>query len=160
METCDLQQRVRKLGLNGLLERWEDVCDAAWLPTLVEWEEESRACRSLQRRISAAKLERFKPMTDFDWDWPKKIARDQVDDLLSLKFLDEHANAIIIGPNGVGKSMIAYNIAHRALIAGHSVLATNASQLLNALDACETASALERRLRSLMRPGLLLIDEL
>lgn len=160
METLDLQQRVRKLAFNGVLERWDEVAGADWLPRLVEWEEESRACRSLQRRIRSAKLERFKPMADFDWKWPKKIARDQVEDLMGLRFIEEHANAIIIGPNGVGKSMIAYNIAHRALIAGHSVLATNASQLLTSLDACETASALDRRLRALMRPGLLVIDEL
>jgi DNA replication protein DnaC len=156
----NLKDRARKLGLNGLLDHWAEVSDAAWVPSLIEWEEENRACRSLQRRLRSAKLERFKPMKDFDWKWPKRIAREQINDLLSLRFIEEGANGILIGPNGVGKSMIAYNVAHRALIAGHTVLATNASQLLNNLAACETASALERRLRALMRPSLLLIDEL
>jgi len=61
---------------------------------------------------------------------------------------------------GVGKTLIATNIAHQALLAGHSVLAATASELLNRLAACESAQALERRLRALARPDLLLVDEL
>ena len=51
-----------------------------------------------------------------------------VEDLMSLDFLNEAANVVLVGPNGVGKSTIAANIAHRAVLEGHTVrFATAAS---------------------------------
>jgi len=41
---------------------------------------------------------------------------------LTLDFLSEPRNCVIIGSNGLGKTMIAKNIAHAAVLAGHSVL--------------------------------------
>ena len=53
-----------------------------------------------------------------------------VEDLMSLEFLHEAANIVLIGPNGVGKSTIAANIAHRAILEGHNVRFTNAGNML------------------------------
>jgi DNA replication protein DnaC len=156
----DLRTRAQKLGLVGLLDHWDEVEHLPWVSELLTWEEQHRQRRSLERRIRSARLPRFRPMTEFDWAWPKAINQPLVRDLMGLRFINEGANAILIGPNGVGKSMIAFNIAHQALLHGHSVMCTNASQMLNSLAACETAAALERRLRALARPSLLLIDEL
>lgn len=66
---------------------------------------------------------------------------------------------VFVGPNGVGKTMLSKNLAHRALLQGHSVRFTTASAMLNALAAEDSASALERRLRRLCRPRVLCIDE-
>ena len=66
---------------------------------------------------------------------------------------------MLVGPNGVGKSMIAQNIAHQALTRGHTVLFTSAGQLLGDLCALDSDSALRRRLRHYARPHLLVIDE-
>jgi DNA replication protein DnaC len=155
-----LQQRLAKLGLHGILQHWDEAEHADWVTKAVEWEEQERQRRSLERRSAAAKLGRFKALADFDWAWPKRIARDDIEELMTLQFMRERANCILIGPNGVGKTLIATNIAHQALLAGHSVLAATASELLNRLAACESAQALERRLRALARPDLLLVDEL
>jgi DNA replication protein DnaC len=78
---------------------------------------------------------------------------------MALEFLDEKANIVLVGPNGVGKSTLAQNIAHQALIAGHTVLFTSAGQLLGDLCALDSDSALRRRLRHYARPQLLAIDE-
>jgi IstB-like ATP binding protein len=66
---------------------------------------------------------------------------------------------ILVGPNGVGKSTLAQNIAHRALIRGRTVLFTSAGQLLGDLCALDSDTALRRRLRHYARPQLLVIDE-
>jgi len=63
-----------------------------------------------------------------------------------------------IGSNGVGKTMIAKNIAYQALIAGHTVLFCVAGQLLGDLTACEGDAALRRRLRQYSAPDILAID--
>jgi DNA replication protein DnaC len=67
--------------------------------------------------------------------------------LITLDFLKEAANVVFVGPNGVGKSMFAQNIAHQAVIDGHTVLFTSAGQLLGNLCALDSDSTLQRRLR-------------
>jgi DNA replication protein DnaC len=78
---------------------------------------------------------------------------------MALDFLRDASNVVIVGPNGVGKSTIAQNIAHQALIAGHNVLFTRAGQLFGDLVALDSDSALRRRLRHYASPQLLVIDE-
>lgn len=46
-------------------------------------------------------------MADFDWNWPKKIERDVVERALTLDFVEEHRTVVLLGPNGVGKTMSA-----------------------------------------------------
>ena len=156
----ELRAVVRRLGLYGLLAHWPEVHACAWLPTLVAYEEDERRRRSLERRLRFARLGAFKPMADFDWQWPTKIDRAAIEELSTLDFLDERANVVLVGPNGIGKTMIAQHLAHRALLGGATVRFTTASAMLNDLAAQDSASALHRRLRHYSRPQLLAIDEL
>ena len=156
----ELRAVVRRLGLYGLLAHWPEVHACEWLPTLVAYEEDERRRRSLERRLRFARLGAFKPMADFDWQWPTKIDRAAIEELSTLDFLDERANVVLVGPNGIGKTMIAQHLAHRALLGGATVRFTTASAMLNDLAAQDSASALNRRLRHYSRPQLLAIDEL
>jgi len=159
MANDNLLERARALGLWGLVSNWPEVSSEPWLERVVAYEEAERSRRSLERRVKNAKLGRFKSIADFEWTWPEEIDRELVEELFDLRFLQEAANVVIAGPNGVGKSMIAKNLAHQAILRGHTVRATTASELLNDLAAQETASALMRRLRHYSRPQILLIDE-
>src|ERR1700730_9504148 len=108
--TDPLYRRAQRLGLYGLLSDWEAVATAPWLEELLRREEAGRQQRSLERRLIASKIGRFKPMADFDYDWPKKIDRLQIDDLFSLTWVNDPTNVILVGPNGIGKTMIAQNL--------------------------------------------------
>ena len=154
-----LRRRAEALHLHGLLAHFNEVAAADWLPTLLDWEEHERRRRSLERRLKDAHIGSFKPLCDFDWSWPKRCDRTAIAALMALDFVAEHANVVLIGPNGVGKSMIAQNVAHQALIAGHTALFTSAGQLLGDLCALDSNSALRRRLRHYARPQVLVIDE-
>lgn len=156
----ELPQALRRRGLHGLLARGEEVRHLEWLPRLVDYEQAERQRRSLARRLRFARLGAFKPLCDFDWQWPKKIDRLAIEELTALEFLTEAANVVLIGPNGTGKTMIAQNLAHAALLAGHRVRFTTASAMLNDLAAQDSAAAVPRRLRHYCRPALLAIDEL
>jgi len=162
MTTIDdpLMARATALKLHGLLAHWEAVAGSDWIEPLIQWEEQERARRSLERRLGNAHLGRFKPLADFDWDWPKHCDREAVEELMRLAFLQEAANAVFIGPNGVGKSTLARNIAHQAVLAGHTVLCTSAGHMLNELAGADGDNALRHRLGLYARPRLLLIDEI
>ncbi len=154
-----LLEQANSLGLWGLVVHWEEVKNQSWVSQLIDWEQTERKQRSLDRRIRYSGIKRFKPMADFDWNWPKKIDRTQVEDLFTFGFLNDGANAILVGPNGIGKSMIAKNLAHQALLLGHTVLFTTAAKMLGDLVTKDTSTALQRRLHRYCRPGLLVIDE-
>jgi DNA replication protein DnaC len=158
-EPDTLRDRATALHLHGLLAHWPEAAGATWLTPLLDWEEQERRRRSLERRLKDARIGRFKPLCDFDWAWPKRCDRAAIEALMALEFLAETANVVLVGPNGVGKSTLAQNIAHQALIAGHTVLFTSAGQLLGDLCALDSDSALRRRLRHYARPRLLVIDE-
>ncbi|MFQ5505254.1 MAG: ATP-binding protein [Planctomycetota bacterium] len=154
-----LRERAARIGLHGLVARWDEVGGGDWILPLVALEEEERAKRSLERRVRNAKIGAFKPMCDFDWSWPKRVDRVAIEELFHFEFLGDAANVVLIGSNGLGKTTIAQNLAHAALLAGHTALFVSASVMLNDLVAQDGPSALARRLRRYVRPQLLVIDE-
>jgi DNA replication protein DnaC len=153
-----LHARAKALNLHGLLAHWPEAAAVDWVATLVDWEEQERARRSLERRLRTAHIGRFKPLCDFDWAWPKRCDRSAFEALMALDFLKDATNVVLVGPNGVGKSTLARNIAHQALVHGHTVLFTSAGQLLGDLAALDSDSALRRRLRYYAGPSLLVIE--
>jgi DNA replication protein DnaC len=155
-----LRSRAKALNLHGLLAHWDEAFAAGFVQTLLGWEEEERARRSLERRLKAAHIGRFKPLCDFDWDWPKSCDRAGIEALMQLGFLKDAVNVVLSGPNGVGKSTLAQNIAHQAVIQGYTVMFTSAGQMLGDLAALDSDSALRRRLRHYAAPQLLVIDEI
>ena len=159
MSTPDPRQRAAALQLHGVLAHWSECADQPWLNPLLDWEETERARRSLERRLRCAHIGRFKPLADFDWAWPAQCDQRAIAELMTLDFLDSATNAILIGSSGLGKTMIAQNIAHQAVLQGHTVLFATAGQLLGELAGLDSDSALRYRLRRYAAPDLLVIDE-
>jgi DNA replication protein DnaC len=154
--TTDIREQLGLLGLRHTAEALDDLVALAtksrWgvqqiLEHVARIELEDRARKSLERRLGRSRLGRFKAMADFDWAWPKVIDRDAVEAALRLDFLEKAHNVVLVANQGLGKTMIAQNIAHAAVQAGHSVLFTTAAQMLLDLGSQESARGLDQRLR-------------
>jgi DNA replication protein DnaC len=164
-----LADQLASLGLRDTASHLDDLIALAtkqrWSVTqllehVVHHEHEERARRGLERRLARSRLGRFKPLADFDWNWPKRLDRDAVEAAVRLDFLADARNVVLIANQGLGKTMIAQNIGYQAVLAGHAVRFVTASQLLLDLAAQESARALDRRLRFYgTQLGLLILDE-
>ena len=134
-----LREQAGELRLHGLLGRWAEVMSdpeqARWVAQLLGWEATERHRRSLERRLRAAHIGRFKSLADFDWKWPTQCDRPAVESLMTLDFLKDASNIVLVGPNGVGKTMCACNIGYQAVLAGYTALFITAGQLLGELAA-------------------------
>ncbi|MBN9160626.1 MAG: ATP-binding protein [Myxococcales bacterium] len=91
-------------------------CPAQLLEHLADIEERQRSRRSLEPRLSRSHLGRFKPIADQDWNWPTKIDRPLVESAVGLHFLGTARSVVLVAPQGLGKSMVAQNIAHQAIL--------------------------------------------
>jgi DNA replication protein DnaC len=163
-----LSDQLRQLGLvytaadlndfiaRATQKRWSPVVQ---LERLVQAELEARLRQRVERRLKDARLGRFKPLADFEWTWPTQIHRPTVERVFTLDFLTQRENVIIVAPNGLGKTMLAKNLVHQAILAGHSARFLTAADLILDLTSQDTARALQRRLRTYLRPSLIAIDE-
>ena len=164
-----LPDQLTTLGLGYTAAHLDDVVALAtkrrWSPTqllehLVEREPHERTQRSLERRLARSRLGRFTPMSEFDWAWPQRIDRPAVEAAVRLDFLADARNVVLVAAQGLGKTMIAQNIAHAAVLAGTHVLFTTAAQLLLDLGGQESTRSLAQRLTHYATRGLLVVDEI
>lgn len=158
-----LREQAVGLRLHGLLAHWSEVmadADAAQRVTQwLRWEADERGRRSLERRLREAHIGQFKPIADFDWSWPTQIDRAAIEELMTLQFMADATNVVLVGGNGLGKTMFASNLGYQAVLAGRTALFVSAGQLLGDLAALDSDSTLRRRLRHYAAPDILLIDE-
>ena len=131
-----------------------------FLSRLTEGEALRRKDRATQRRIQAARFPVIKTLEQFNWTWPKKINRPQVQNLFRLSFLKDKANVIFMGGAGLGKTHLSTALAYEGCLAGHTVLFTTAINIVNTLAAAQSTHRLKAELKKYMSPSIVCIDEL
>ncbi|HEY3319087.1 MAG TPA: IS21-like element helper ATPase IstB [Planctomycetota bacterium] len=152
-----VEQHLDELAKQAASAQWSHV---EFLSRLIDGEAHERQERARQRRISQAHFPVVKLLDQFDFTWPSKLNRAQVQDLFRLKFIDDKANVIFVGGVGLGKSHLSIALGHAACQAGHRVLFATAIDIVNTLSAAQNAGRLAAELKKYLRPSVLLMDEL
>ena len=167
--TEPLRAHLSSLKLSYVLEHFESLTQQAgaeqwphddYLAQLIEGEAHRREDRSIQRRVGLARFPVLKTLDQFDWGWPKKINRPQIQNLFRLRFIEDKANVVFISNVGLGKSHLSIALGHTACLRGYSVLLTTAVDIINSLSAAQTRGNLKRELHKYLQPTLLIVDEL
>jgi len=164
-----LEADLRTLGLPYMTEHHSQLAARAardslshvdYLTRLTEGELNLRRDKATVRRIKSARFPVIKTLDQFSWSWPKKINRMAVQNQFRLQFMEEHANVIILGSVGLGKTHIATALGYTACLAGKSVLFATAVDAINTLAAAQAAGRLKVELKKYLAPSLLILDEL
>ena len=165
----ELRQQLGYLKLQYIQEHFEELARQAgqnqwshldFLTKLIDGQTSQRLDRATQRRIQQARFPVIKTLEQFDFNWPSKINRAQVQNLFRLKFVEEKANVIFIGGVGLGKSHLGIALGYAACLAGHSVLFATAIDIINTLSAAQNTGRLASEQRKYLRPSVLVVDEL
>jgi DNA replication protein DnaC len=164
-----LETDLRILGLHFMAEQYTPLASKAarnstdhvdYLAWLAAGELNLRRDKATVRRIKSARFPVVKTLDQFSWSWPKKINRMAIQNLFRLQFMDNHANVILLGTVGLGKTHIATALGYTACLAGKSVLFAKAIDTINTLAAAQASNRLKTELKKYLSPQLLILDEL
>ncbi|WP_420461490.1 IS21-like element helper ATPase IstB [Candidatus Palauibacter sp.] len=119
-----------------------------------------RNSRRLATAMRSSRLPALKTLADFDFSFQPSIKREQIDALHELGFVQRKENVVFLGPPGVGKPHLAISLAIATAESGRRVYYGTLTALIDSLEEARTAGNLNRRLKTLSHPALLIVDEI
>lgn len=163
-----LTSHLKQLHLSGMLDsleaRQRQAIEGKWsyldfLERLVQDEVERRSQKQLQLRLRRASLNTTKTLETFDFTFNPTLNRQHLLALAVADYIQQKRNVILCGPTGVGKSHLAQALGQEACRRGFQVLFTNAYKMLQHLHGGRADDSLNRRLKTYLRPDLLILDD-
>jgi DNA replication protein DnaC len=152
-----IRANYHELAQTAAEQHWDHL---EYLKRLIEGEVARREDKSLAQRIRRARFPLTKTLDQFQWSWPKKINRPQIQNLFRLNFVEQKSNAIFLGGVGLGKTHLCIALGHAACVRGYSVLFTTAIDIIHTLSAAAATGSLKRTMQRYLKPKLLVVDEL
>lgn len=152
-----IRRHALELSRQAASEGWDPL---RYLCRLIEMEAASRHEKGARRRVRAARFPVLKTLDTFDWDWPKKMTRPTVENLLDARFIEARENVIFLGNPGLGKTHLATAIGYNAALNGKNVLFANTIDVVHRLQNAVATHNLPETLRVYSKPDLLILDEL
>jgi DNA replication protein DnaC len=169
VEPPHLASDLKELKLPTVAEHWERLAreagrrrqsHAEYLAELTHQEVCDRRERRVQRRTSEARFPRLKTLDGFDFSVQPQLDRDEILELARCDFVDEHANVVLMGEVGTGKTHLAIALGMACCQQGRRVRFTTAAELTNLLVESRSADRLSRRLEQMARFDVVVLDEL
>lgn len=164
----ELTPVLKQLRLSGLLESLDTRNREAienkltypeFLGLVIQDEAERREQKKYALRLRRAGFHSDKTLEGFDFDFNPNINQARVRELAQCRFVEEKVCVLVAGPCGTGKSHLAQALGHTAVRQGYDVMFTTQSGLLSQLNAARATGAVERKLQTLSRVDLLIIDD-
>ena len=164
-----LLRDLAALKLSRIAEIYREVLDEAArknssalevLSTLIGEEATFRSERALQRRIRLARLPKPKTLAEYDFTFPKRIAKQKLLRLFDCQFIDSYRCGVFIGPTGTGKTHLLTALGYTACEKGITVRYSRVVDMINILTTAQINGTLEKALKAYVKPSLLLLDEL
>lgn len=168
LTTDRIRETAIKLGLTHMSEAVTQLVERAeqaqmgyldFVDLLLEEELGLREGRRFRNALKLSGLPHHKTLEEFDFAFQPDLEARKVRDLATLEFIRAKSNVALLGPPGVGKTMIAVALAVAACQAGFSIYFTTLDDLVRKLRAAEATGRFNRQLAYYLRPAVLVVDE-
>lgn len=163
--TLEKLQTLKLTGMSQALDEQLNSPDIGQLSfeerlgLMIDREVTERDNRRLKARLKKARLRQNACMEDIDFRHPRGLKREQVQQLLSSRWLKEHQNIIITGPTGVGKTWLACALSQKACRDGYSVQYLRLPRLLQDLNLARADGRYSKLMTGLAKTDLLVLDD-
>ena len=164
-----LRAQLADLKMPGALEALDDILRGsdggtlqapAAIEALLGAQIALRNNRRLQAAMRSSRLPAAKTLAEFDFSFQPSIKREQIDSLHTLGFIERRENVILLGPPGVGKTHLAISLAVAAAQSGRRIYYGTLADLIASLEEAQQAGRLAQRMKTLVFPSLLVVDEI
>lgn len=164
-----IENRLKSFKLIDIKEQYNSLINEAiksnlgyreFLVSLIKAEEDGKAKRAFERRVTSANFHNIKTLESYDYSFHEYKHTQKIKELATLSFIKNKDNVVLLGPPGVGKSHIATALGIEACRAGYRVLFTDTIEFINGLSASVADGTLKAKLKKLSKIDLLIIDEL
>ena len=164
----ELKVLMRRLRLGRLLDtlperlalaRSHELSHVEFLEQLFSDEVQRRDADSAGLRARAAHLDPHMYLEAWDETAAVSYDRAVLSELVSLRFVDQGRNALILGPVGVGKTFLATALGHIACRRRISVHFERADRLHRRLRAARLDASYDAEMRKLIGFELLILDD-
>lgn len=154
-----LRLPVASQELEALLQKKKKSTDVQWLSELLEIELDARKDNATERRIKRASFPERRSLEQFDWGFNKKLPKEKIEELLTLKFIENNEIALFLGTPGTGKTHVAIAIGMLAARAGHSVFCTSVKRLGSRIRKAREKNSLDLLFKQILSSKLWILDD-
>ena len=127
---------------------------------LTEKEKEFRKQVAMNSCVKTAGFPFLKKINDYDFSFQPSLNKNEMEELLTLRFIENNENILFVGSPGVGKTHLATSVGIEAAIHRYSVHFMTCQQLMSQLKLAESENRLETKLKQYARYRVLIIDEI
>ena len=127
---------------------------------LLETEIYQRSQRDLERRTKAAKLPINHDLDQYDYSFRSGIGKQQLMQLRECQWLEQNFNVVLMGPAGLGKTMIAAGLCFDALKKGYKAYFRTMELLNETLIMKDITRSARIEHNKLLKANLLVIDDI
>lgn len=145
--------------IENLLQKRKRTTDVQWLSELLAIELDARADNAIEKRIKRAEFPERRSFEQFNWDFNKKLPRQSIEELKSLKFIDNNEIALFLGSPGTGKTHLAIALGMSAAQAGHSVFCTSVKRLGTKIRKARERNTLDVLFKQILTSKLWILDD-
>jgi DNA replication protein DnaC len=154
-----LRLPVASQELEGLLQKRKKTTDIQWLTELLEIELDARKDNATERRVKRASFPERRSLEQFDWNFNKKLPKEKIEELVTLKFIENNEIALFLGTPGTGKTHVAIAIGMLAARAGHSVFCTSVKRLGSRIRKAREKNSLDLLFKQILSSKLWILDD-
>jgi DNA replication protein DnaC len=168
-KTQTIKQYAAQLRLGGIQDQLDELIQKAseekysyldFSLSLLETEITQRSMRDLERRTKAAKLPVNHDLDQYDYSFRSGVGKQQLCQLRECLWLEQNFNVVLMGPSGIGKTMIAAGLCFDALKMGYKAYFRSMEQLNEILIMKDITRSALIEYNKLLKANLLVIDDI